>query len=568
LDVIFDTKSNGGGNKMVESHPVIKRAQNELHNGRMDRREFLRIATLLGMAAPAAYAISGLPGPAYAQEAPKRGGTLRMGMRITDLSSPHTYGWIEPANIARQVVEYLTYTDAKGVTHPGLLAGWEASDDLKTWTLKVRRNVKWRDGRDFTADDVVWNLMRVLDPKVGSSTIGLFKGFLLETVDEGKKDANGKSISTTKLWDPKAIEKIDDYTVRLNGKSGSLAVPESLFHYPLLILDPKEGGKFGVGSNGTGPFELVELKVGQRAVLKARRSGYWGEPAYLDTVEIVDLGDEAAAQIAALASGQVDLFYQGSVSTMPAVQTLPGVDILMVDSANTGVARVHPKKPFDDKRVRQALRISIDPKATLQAAYRGLGQPGESHHVSRVHPEYADVGQPPRDIEKAKRLLADAGYPNGIDTEITCRPQPDWELLAVQSMVEQWKDAGIRVKINVVPSTQYWDSFMNFPFSFTSWAHRPLGTMILGLTYRTGAPWNESQWSNAEFDALLTEAEGYLDVNRRREVMAKLEQIMLDDGPAVIPLWRSLFTYARKNVKGVQLHPSLYYEFRQMWLQS
>jgi peptide/nickel transport system substrate-binding protein len=92
--------------------------------------------------------------------------------------------------------------------------------------------------------------------------------------------------------------------------------------------------------------------------------------------------------------------------------------------------------------------------------------------------------------------------------------------------------------------------------------------MILGLTYRTGAPWNESQWSNAEFDALLTEAEGYLDVNRRREVMAKLEQIMLDDGPAVIPLWRSLFTYARKNVKGVQLHPSLYYEFRQMWLQS
>jgi hypothetical protein len=91
-------------------------------------------------------------------------------------------------------------------------------------------------------------------------------------------------------------------------------------------------------------------------------------------------------------------------------------------------------------------------------------------------------------------------------------------------MVEQWKEAGIRVKINVMPSAQYWNVWTKVPFGFTTWAHRPLGTMVLSLAYRTGGAWNESNWSNAEFDKLITEAEGYLDVDKRRAVMAKLER--------------------------------------------
>ena len=101
----------------------------------------------------------------------------------------------------------------------------------------------------------------------------------------------------------------------------------------------------------------------------------------------------------------------------------------------------------------------------------------------------------------------------------------------MQTMVEQWKEAGIRVKINVMPSAQYWEFWTKVPFGFTTWAHRPLGTMVLGLAYRTGAAWNEANWSNAEFDKLITEAEGYLDIEKRRAVMTKLEQLMLEEGP-------------------------------------
>ena len=550
-------------------HPIIKLAGRDFADGKLDRREFLRIATLLGIATPVAFGMAGLPMPAMAQGAPKKGGIVRLGSRVQDLKSPHTYSWVESANAARQTLDYLTYTGIDNVTRPNLVAKWEPSPDLKTWTLSLRRDVTWRkDNRKLTADDVVWNIKRVLDPKTGSSVVGLLKGFILDEYETGEKDDKGVAKKSTRLWDANAVQKVDDFTIRLNGKAANLGIPEALFHYPLMIMDPAENGEFKVGSNGTGAFDMVELDVGKRARFAARKSGHWGGGAHIDTFEIIDLGDDAAAQVAALASKQVDMIYQGAVTTYDTVQKMPNVQINSIDTAYTAVARVHSLKPFDDKRVRQALRHATDPDAVLKLAYRGLGKPGEHHHVSSVHPEYANVGYMKQDIAKAKALLAEAGYPNGIDTEIIARPQPDWELLAVQAMVEQWKEAGIRARINVMPSAQYWNVWTKVPFGFTTWAHRPLGTMVHSLAYRTGGAWNESNWSNAEFDKLITEAEGYLDVEKRRAVMAKLERIMLDEGPIVVPLWRSVFNYSDKKIKGYKIHPTIYIEAKDMWVDA
>ncbi|HXQ65385.1 MAG TPA: ABC transporter substrate-binding protein [Alphaproteobacteria bacterium] len=540
--------------------PVLKQ---QLAERRIDRREFLRSATLLGMSAAAAYAFAGklaggdFAAPAAAQADMPKGGVIRIGMRCQDLKSPHTYSWVESSNAARLVYDYLTVTGVDNVTRPALCEKWEASDDLKSWTLHLRKDVKWHNGRKFTADDVMWNLKHVLDPKTGSSVLGLFKGFSLEEYDAGEKDAKGNPKKSTKLWDANALEKLDDYTVRLNGKTPQLAIPENLFHYPLLILDPESGGVHKVGANGTGAFTMVEDEVGRRQVYKPVK-GYWGQGPYVDEWQYIDLGDEAAAFLSALASKQVDGLYAGEVAQLDAMKQLSHVAMYEVGTAYTAVARVQPQKPFDDKRVRQALRYATDPASVLQISYRGLGVAGEHHHVASVHPEYAKLAPFTRDVAKAKQLLADAGYPTGIDVEIAARPQPDWELVAVQTMVEQWKEAGIRVKINVMPSTQYWDVWTKVPFGFTTWAHRPLGIMVLGLAYRTGVPWNESHYSNPEFDKLLSEAEGLLDVEKRRAVMAKLEAIMQDDGPIVQPVWRSLFTFMDKRVKGFKMHPTGY----------
>src|SRR6059036_1418468 len=524
----------------ADEHVLIPTLKRQLAERLIDRREFVRYAALLGMSATAAYAFAGkvtgesLVAPAAAQTLPK-GGVLRIGMRCQDLKSPHTYSWVESSNSARQVLDYLTTTGVDNVTRPSLVEKWEASPDLKTWTLRLRRNVKWHNGRQFTADDVVWNLKRVLDPKTGSSVLGLMKGFLLEEFETGEKDDKGNA-----------------------KKSAQLAVPEQLFHYPLLILDPAENGEFKVGSNGTGAFTLVEAEVGRRQVLKARTEPYWGGGRYLDEIQFIDLGDDQAAAVAALASKQVDGLYAADITQLDALQKLTHVQIYQVTTAYTATARVQPVKPFDDKRVRQALRYAIDSNAILQLAHKGLGQAGEHHHVSPVHPEYAKPVPFQRDVAKARRMLAEAGHPNGIDTEIVCRPQPGWELLAVQAMVEQWKEAGIRVKINVMPSTQFWEVWTKVPFGFTTWAHRPLGVMSLALAYRTGVPWNESKYSNPEFDRLLTLAEGTIDVAARRELMVQLEKILQDDGPMVQPVWRAIFTFHDKRVQGFRVHPTLY----------
>ncbi len=558
----------------THEHPLLPTLKGQLAAREIGRREFLRYATLLGMAAPAAYAfvakVTGQPlvAPAEAQGALPKGGTLRLAMRCQDLKSPHTYSWVESSNSARQVLDYLTVTGVDNITRPSLVEKWEASPDLKTWTLRLRKNVKWHNGRQFTADDVVWNLKRVLDPKTGSSVLGLMKSFLLEDYETGEKDDKGNPKKSSRLWDASAIQKVDDFTVRLNGKSAQLAVPEQLFHYPLLILDPAENGEFKVGSNGTGAFTLTANEVGRKQVLKARKEGYWGGGPHLDQLEFIDLGDDPAASVAALASKQVDGLYGADIVQLEALQKIPHVQMYQVVTAYTATARVQPIKPFDDKRVRQALRYAIDSNTVLQIAHRGLGQPGEHHHVSPVHPEYAKLPAPVRDVAKAKKLLADAGYPNGIDTEIVCRPQPAWELLAVQTMVEQWKEAGIRVKINVMPSTQYWEVWTKVPFGFTTWAHRPLGIMSLALAYRSGGPWNESKYSNAEFDRLLGQAEGTLDVTARRETMARLEAILQDDGPIVQPVWRAIFTFHDKRVLGFKPHPTLYIFGNQLAIQA
>jgi peptide/nickel transport system substrate-binding protein len=538
-------------------HPYLLSLRRELQRGAIGRRDFLRTAMLLGVAAGAAYAMAGLPATAQAQTVLPRGGKIRIGMRVQEIKDPHTISWVEPSNVLRNTVQYLARTDQDNVTHPELLEKWEASKDLKTWTLTIRQAATWRSGRPFTADDAIWNIRRVLDPKTGSSVLGLMKGYMLEEYDTGEQK-NGKPVKSTRLWNAKAIEKLDDKTFRLNCREPQLAVPEHLFHYPFFMLDPAENAAVKPGMNGTGPFELAAYNVGQNAVMKASAK-YWGRAPYLDEVEFIDLGDDSGALIAALASKQVDGLYEVDFSELDAVKALPDVTIYPVTTAQTAVVRgKYDQKPFNDVRVRQALKLAIDQQKVIDIVSRGTGTIGEHHHVAPVHPEYARLPAVGQDIPKAKKLLADAGYSNGLTLEIACKNQPAWEAASVTVMVEMWKAAGIDVKINVMPSASFWDVWQKVPFGYTAWTHRPLGVMVLGLAYRTGVPWNESSYANPEFDKLLTQAEGILEVDRRREVMAKLEAILQEDGPIVQPLWRVVQTGFDKRVKGFRMHPTQY----------
>jgi len=557
-------------------HPYIPELRDCLRKGQIGRREFLRTATVLGVSAGAAYAMAGVPGGdglvrnARAEnETPKFGGNLRCSMNVKEITDPATYDWSEKGNVARHMVEPLVRINHENFAEPYLAESWEASEDLKTWTFHLRKGVKWSNGDNFTADDVIYNFKRWLDPKTGSSNQGRFNS-MTTTVDTGKKGEDGKSVMSTVAAEG-VIEKIDDHTVQFNLVIPDLSLPESMADYPALIVHRRfeeEGGDLSKNPVGTGPFTLTDFAVGEKAVLVKRKDApWWGGDVYLDQITYIDHGDDTAAQLAALASDQVDCNYRTGIEQVETHEAIPSLKVYSTLTAQCGVARMRvTEKPFDNKLLRQAIQACIDNEEVLRIVYQGRGAVGEDHHVAPIHPEYAELPRLKQDYDLAKKRLAEAGYPDGIKLTIDCVANPTWEQNACKALREMCLPAGIDIAINVMPGGTYWDRWMSTPFGFTSWTHRALGTQVLNLAYRSGVAWNETDYSNPEFDALLDKAGGILDPIQRRAVMAKLEKILQDDAIISQSSWRSVFITANNRVKDIYVQPAEEHHYNKVWM--
>ena len=555
--------------KKGQNHPYVPELAELLRQGRVDRREFLRTATLLGVSATAAYAMAGTRMVPSARAAtPKKGGNLRVSMAVKEMTDPATYDWSEKGNQARHMTEPLVQIGRDGVARPHLAESWAAADDLKTWDFRLRKGVKWTNGDDFGADDVIHNFRRWLDPKTGSSNQGRFSSMTTK-VDTGKKDKDGKPMISI-VASEGALEKVDDHTVRFHLNSADLSLPESMADYPALIVHRRfdeEGGDLSKNPVGTGAFTLKEFAIGEKCVLVRRNDPYWGGDAYLDRITYIDHGDDPATAVAALASGQADAHMRTSVEQLDTMKVLPGMKVYEAVTAQTGVARMRiTEKPFDNKKLRQAMQACVDADRMLEIAYRGLGAPGEDHHVAPVHPEYAKLPKQKQDYDLAKKLLGEAGYPDGIDLRIDCVANPPWEQNTCKALSEMVKPAGIRMAINIMPGGTYWDRWMSTPFGFTSWTHRALGVQVLNLAYRTGVAWNETAYANPEFDRLLDEAGAKPDADERRKVMARLEKIIQDDAIISQDFWRSVFSSAHERVQGFYTQVALEHQFNKVWL--
>jgi len=542
-------------------HPWIPELLGRMEKGKLSRREFLRYSTLLGLSAAAATSMAGLPFPTKARAADvKRGGTLKIASSVQKVTHPAQFSWVEPSNMFRQVGEYLTRTDNKNITHPYLLENWKASGDLKTWTLNLRKGIKFNNGDAFVADDVVFTMNQWLNEDVGSSIKGMMS-----------------------YLSPSGIEKVNDHQVVLHLSRPEIAVPEHLFHYPALILNHRTfEGDFVKAPHGTGPFTLETYREGERCVLKARKD-YWmkgadGKPLpYLDQVEFIDMGDEMSPRIAAIKAGEIDsidLATTGGTAAYKALKDDASVNVKPIGTAQVRLLRMRVDlKPWDDNRVRMALKLCQHREKILGLAYFGQGVLGHDFHVSPVHPEFCEKPVPKYDPERAKQLLQEAGYKNGLD--VNCAVGSEWTDVVryIEILKQDAAPAGFRINIQTMPTSQYWEKWTEVDLGVTPWTHRPLGTMVLNLAYigdENGKPvaWNETNWIDEEFTTLLKEANGTLDLDQRRQIMCKLEQIQWDRGSIGAPFWQYNWQVTTKRVQNSEPHPTGYYFLEKVWLSS
>jgi len=505
-------------------------------------------------ATAAALAAGGLkdllwPSEALAQAPkPKRGGkfvytNLYPNNRMGDAKTGRHPYYLLDIN-TRSAFNGLAYVNSKLEVEPELATAWEPDKDLKVWDITLREGVKFHNGRDMSADDVI-------------------SSFLFHQ----EKTSFAKQIVK--------IEKTGPFKVRMHLDAPNSEFPFILGEYQLMVMPAEPIATIGLSGIGTGPFRIVELDPKRRLIME-RHEQYWrkGFP-YVDRLEVASTPGKMEGALNGFRGGLFDAVLGVDPGLLPDLERIPGTKIDFSEAGDQALMILpkHEGSIFNDKRIRQALSLAVDRDKVMKIVYGAkTGWIGNDSHLTPANLSF--VPFPKRDVAKAKKLLAEAGFPNGI-TLPTFYFTASWpEVPRVFQVVAQTvKEAGITLPIEQRPSDGYreWRVENKEKTNKHKFAYGPAGVRNPGVSlYRMRPDNNESgYWSGPacdEYMRLYAFAVAERDPKQRLLIYRKMQLILLDDVPAVHPAGRKNMLIHKPNVHGLGNHSQFWsIRFDEVW---
>jgi peptide/nickel transport system substrate-binding protein len=521
--------------------PVENALVDDLLGGRVDRRGFLRHGSVLGVSLPLLGGIAGAAGlgaPGKAMAQPASGGTIKAGIAMpTGAIDPVTVHDSGSYQLIFQVAEFLCVTQPDFTLKPVLAESWTHGDDGLVWTFKLRRGVKFHNGKTMTADDVVATFDRLSDPAGSSNALSVFKGMLSKG----------------------GTRKVDDYTVafHLDSPNGNFPYAVAIDNYNAVIQPAESSGDYEKIFEGTGPFRMESYEPRSGAVF-VRNPDYWGPKALPDRIEFRFYG-EPQPRLIALQAGEVDILDAVPLIMSTALERNPDITLIPVRSANH--RQVHMRcdiAPFSDKRVRRALALTLDRGKLVAGLCRGKGVMGNDSPFTPLYPS-TDPSVPQRDIDiaQARQLMEAAGAAKGFDVTLTTEQYSDIPQYA-QLLQNFARAIDIRIDLKIETQELYYgksipgqSDWLDSPIGITDYAHRSVPNALLTNPLMSDGAWNAAHFRNPAYDSLVGTYVKALDLGAQRAAAGEIERLLLDETPLIVSYFPDLLVPVRKGVSGL-----------------
>ncbi len=499
--------------------------------GKLNRRDFLGRAAALGVSA--AFANSLLSSAAQA-EGPVKGGVLKAGLQGGESSNV-----LDPAlnlsqvnfNFGKCWGEMLVELSPDGSLEPRIAEEIGASDDAKTWTMKIRKGIEFHNGKTVTPDDVKATLERHADANSKSAALGILQGI------EGMK-VDGDSLVV------------------------SLKEPNADFPYLMgdyhLVIQPNGGKDDPNAGVSAGPYKVTVNEPGVRYGGE-KYANYWqgDKLGHADQIEIIVINDPTA-RTAALQGGQVNMINRVEPKIVDLIKRVPGVTIQTVSGRGFYPFNMFcDTAPFDNADLRMALKLAMDREELLDKILRGYGEVGNDMPVNSAYPLFsADIEQRKFDPEKAAELYKKSGHSGSILLRTSDVAFPG-AVDAAQLYQQSCAKAGITIDIKREPGDGYWSEVWNKqPFSLSYWGGRPTQDQMYSTAYISSADWNDTRWKRPDFDKMIVAARGELDEAKRKQMYRDIGVIMRDEGGLIVPFFNQYIDASGKGVQGWTKNPA------------